>query len=127
MARVFLDTNTFVDLYVPRSGQVITKLVKHRVFISSLSIHILLCVLKQKVPLENLNELLERMTIINFTEKIVRRGLRGPTRDFEDNVQLHSATEADANFFLTSDKRLLRLKFFGETEVVSSLPGNITS
>lgn len=47
--------------------------------------------------------------------------LSGPTVDFEDNVQLHSAAEAECEIFLTEDKKLLKLGFFGKTHVVSQI------
>lgn len=36
-------------------------------------------------------------------------------------TQLHSAAEAECDYFLTSDKKLLAMKFFGKTRIVSTL------
>lgn len=46
---------------------------------------------------------------------------RDPTSDLEDNIQLHSAAEADCDYFLTSDKKLLAMIYFGKTKIVSTL------
>lgn len=43
------------------------------------------------------------------------------SNDLEDNIQLNSAIKADCNFFLTFDKKLLKMKFFGKMKIVSSL------
>ena len=54
--------------------------------------------------------------IVEFSDTILKRALEGPTPDFEDNVQLHSAAEAECDLFLSEDKKLLELKFFGKTQ-----------
>ena len=64
-----------------------------------------------------MSELMKFFTIISFNKIIVYKSLEGPTDDFEDNVQLHSAAEADCNVFLTSDKKIKELKFFGKVKI----------
>ena len=56
-----------------------------------------------------------------MNEKIVDAALTGPTVDFEDNVQLHSAAEEDCNLFLTSDKKILAMKFFGKVKIAGEI------
>jgi predicted nucleic acid-binding protein len=89
-------------------------------YISVLTIHISSYITKRKVPDENMKLLLESFEVVPVTERITYKALEGPTSDFEDNVQLHSAAEADAEVFLTEDKELLKLKFFGKTEIRSA-------
>lgn len=55
--------------------------------------------------------------MIDFSEDILDKALDGPSADLEDNIQLHSAAEAEADLFLTNDEGLLNLKFFGKTEI----------
>lgn len=45
--------------------------------------------------------------------------MEGPTKDLEDNIQLHSAAEAESDIFLTADKKLVDMKFFGKTQIIS--------
>lgn len=47
------------------------------------------------------------------------KALEGPTVDFEDNTQLHSAAEAECDYFLTNDEKLLKMKFFGKTRLTN--------
>jgi len=54
-----------------------------------------------------------------LTDKILDLALEGPVDDLEDNIQLHSASEAECDVFLTNDKRLLGIKFFGKTKTTS--------
>jgi predicted nucleic acid-binding protein len=121
MAKVFLDTNILIDLIEERkdlSGQFSHN---ENLFISPLSLHILLYVTKQNVPNEALSDLEEIFSLIPFDETICYKALVGPTNDFEDNVQLHSAAEADCDIFLTEDRKLLAMKFFGKVTLAKSL------
>lgn len=59
--------------------------------------------------------------VIPFSEDVLKKSLNGPTSDFEDNVQLHSAAEAECDYFLTNDEKLLKMKFFGKTEIRNSV------
>ena len=64
-----------------------------------------------------------KFQLTDFSEDILDRALNGPTDDLEDNVQLHSAAEAECDLFLTNDKRLLGLKFFGKAQIIQKLAG----
>lgn len=61
-----------------------------------------------------MNQLQEQFGIVPLTEHILNKALEGPTNDLEDNIQLHSAAEAQCDIFLTNDKKLLNLKYFGK-------------
>jgi len=93
-------------------------------FISPLSTHILFYARKLKVPDQEVNDLQEQFGIVPFTEHILDKALVGPTEDLEDNIQLHSAAEADCDLFLTSDRKLLSQKFFGKVRIEESLATN---
>ncbi len=117
MAKVFLDANILIDL-VEKRGEITADTFRdHEAFISPLSIHILMYVLKKRVPFSKLLIIIKPFSIIEFNEKICSQALLGPTNDFEDNVQLHSAAEAECNLFLTEDKKLLDMKFFGKVKI----------
>ncbi len=116
MARIFLDTNLYIDV-IKRAKEKWKHLRSYLVFISPLSTHILFYTSKLKVPNQDVDELQEQFGIVPLTEKILNNALGGPTLDLEDNIQLHSAVEADCNLFLTEDKKLLKLKFFGKVRL----------
>lgn len=122
MARIFLDANAFIDLVTSRTINQLKQLSGHELFISPLSIHIFLYVFKVKVPSKIIGNLLRYLSLISLTDGIVAKALIGPTTDFEDNVQLHSAASVDCDFLLTSDRKLLKTKFFGKTQITSALP-----
>ena len=122
MARVFLDTNYFIDAVARKSEREILKaLVRHTAIISPLSIVIYCYLYKIKVPNKQLSMQLAQFLSTELSQNICDKALEGPTDDFEDNVQLHSAAEADCDFFLTSDEKLLKIKFFGKVQISSSL------
>lgn len=121
MARVFLDVNILIDLTEERKDKTLDDFGDHKLFISPLSIHILTYMYKYRMPNKKLLGLPTQFTIIPCTDTITLQSLSGPTSDFEDNVQLHSAAAAECDTFLTEDKKLLGMKFFGKTELKSTL------
>lgn len=120
MAKVFLDTNIYIDIIKKRTDRELEDFQGHDLFISSLSIHILTYIFKSKIPDPELDVKLESFNIVTLDAKIVEKALIGPTNDFEDNVQLHSAAESDCNIFLTNDKKIKELKFFGKVKIDSN-------
>lgn len=122
MAKVFLDTNYFIDaIHRKPEKDILDSLQEFSVVLSTLSFHIYCYALKVKIPSKELNDQKDKFSFVNFSEEILDMALQGPTNDLEDNVQLHSAAEAEADYFLTSDKDLLQLKFFGKVKVVADL------
>lgn len=121
MEKVFLDVNVLIDLVEKRKELNPEDLSIYTVFISPLSVHILTYVTKQKVPSSKISDIIKPFYIVALDEDILNMALTGPTDDFEDNVHLHSAAEADSDLFLTSDQKLLKMKFFGKTKIKSSL------
>jgi len=121
MAKVFLDTNYFIDFAERRKDSNLTQLEDHPLFISPLSIHVLAYIYKYKLPNKKLEGFIAHFTQIPLDRNIVDKAVSGPTIDFEDNVQLHSATEGECDFFLTQDQDLLKLRYFGKTEIVARL------
>lgn len=117
MEKIFLDANVFIDLIEKRKDVDLARLDQQQLFISPLSIHILHYIAKRKVPYGRLLQIIETFSIVNIDKSICYNATLGPTDDFEDNVQLHSAAEADCNVFLTNDKRIKDLKFFGKVKI----------
>jgi|SRR3989344_1167622 len=122
MAKIFFDANYFIDTVQQRKDITLESFLMHQLFISPLSVHILAYTYKYKIPSEKLTKTLQgHFTIIPFDLEINQKALAGPTSDFEDNVQLHSAAEGECDVFLTDDKKLLSLKFFGKTQLLPTL------
>ena len=119
MAKIYLDANVLIGLIEKRRNLDDELLQQHTVFISPLSIHILCYLYKYKMPEGKLADLEDTMKLIPLNNKVANYSLLGPTSDFEDNVQLHSAAEANCDLFVTNDKKLLSMKFFGKTKIIS--------
>lgn len=121
MARIFLDTNYFIDaIHRHPEKQILEDLENHIAYISPLSFHIYCYIYKIDMPNKKVLLQKDKFQVIDFSEDILERALLGPTNDFEDNVQLHSAAEADCNVFLTNDKKIKDLKFFGKVKIDSN-------
>jgi len=123
MARLFLDTNIYIDV-TKRKKQELEPLRDHLLFISPLSTHILFYAHEIRVPDEEIKEIQKQFGLVPLTKYILDRALDGPTKDLEDNIQLHSAAEAECDYFLTNDEDLLKMKFFGKTQLIATLPTN---
>lgn len=119
MAKVFLDTNLYIDV-VKRAKEKWEHLRRDLLFISPLSTHVLFYTSKLKIPDQEVDELQEQFGIVPLTKDILNKALQGPTTDLEDNIQLHSATEVDCTIFLTTDQKLLNMKFFGKVQIISA-------
>ncbi len=121
MAKVFLDTNYFIDAIHRRpERQVLEDLEDHTVCVSTLSFHIYCYIYKISIPNKKVIMQKDKFQLVDFAKNILERAMQGPTNDFEDNVQLHSAAEGECDIFLTEDKKLLNLKFFGKVKIDSS-------
>ncbi len=121
MIRVFLDANILIDL-VEKRGQITSRdLSTYQVYISPLTVYVLMYVTKRKIPYPKLEKISNQFIQVAFDKVIVMKALQGPTVDFEDNVQLQSAAEAECDLFLTNDQKLLDLKFFGKAQISSQV------
>lgn len=120
MARIFLDTNIYIDA-TKRDKKSLEYLRNELLFISALSTHIAFYSLKLRVPDLDIDAVQQQFGIVSLSEDILTKTLVGPTADLEDNIQLHSAAEAECDYFLTSDKKLLAMKFFGKTRIVATI------
>jgi len=119
MAKVFLDANVFIDLVEKRKSIDRKQLLAHGLFLSPLSVHILTYLYKYHIPDERLAGVDKFFKLIPFSTELTVKALGGPTADFEDNIQLNSAVEADCDIFLTNDAKLLNMKFFGKVQILS--------
>lgn len=120
MAKIFIDTNFVLDVAY-RKPEIRLKLDGHEVCLSIFSILILSYVNKIKIPNEQLDKFIDEYKVIELRNNLLKKSLIGPTNDIEDNIQLHSSAEEMCDIFLTNDKKLLKMKFFGKTRVVSTL------
>ena len=123
MDRVFLDTNILIDIFEHRRDVNLETLSHYYLIYSPLSIHIYLYLYKIKIPLPEIYLFMQKLEAdaAAFSGEILKKALEGPTSDFENNVQLHSAAEAECNYFLTNDEKLLKMKFFGKTRISNSI------
>lgn len=121
MAKVYFDANYFIDLMEQRKQLELKQFFSHELYLSPLSIHIYTYIYKVKIPDQKLQNTLENFNIIPFDELETEKSLTGPTSDFEDNLQLHSAVTGECDYFLTTDRHLLDLGFFGKVRIADSL------
>lgn len=122
MAKVFLDTNYFIDAVERQPEKEILKtLIGHTSLITMLSVAVYCYLFKIKVPNKQLSIQLKEFQLVDLTQGISKKALLGPTSDLEDNIQLHSSAESNCDIFLTNDKDLLNMKFFGKTQIAKSL------
>jgi predicted nucleic acid-binding protein len=121
MKKIFLDANFFIDLIEGRSEIDIYQFKNQALFISPLTVHIYFYVYKIKIANQKFLSFLDFFNIVDLNEEILRNALEGPTNDLEDNIQLHSASFSDCDLFLSSDKKLLKLKFFGKVKIQNKL------
>jgi len=125
MSKVFLDTNILIDATQDRGNKDLAEtLDQHNTYISPLSIHILFYSHKIKVPSIQASETLSQFGIVDLTKSILDKSLEGPSSDLEDNIQMHSAAEVECDFFITRDKNLLKLRYFGKTQIIDHLEKN---
>lgn len=122
MANIYLDANVLVDLIGDNKFHYDEMLSKgNKVVVSALNIHILFYVSKAKVPSAIIKSLIKSMILVEMGKIKVNESLKGPTVDFEDNVQLHSAVMGKCDYFLTQDKKLLKMKHFGDVKICDKL------
>ena len=121
MEKVFLDANYFIGLVNRAPETDVDILHKFQGYVSVLSCHILFYINNIKVPDAKINSFIDDFNMIELTNDILHKGLEGPTQDLEDNIQLFSAIEAECEYFLTFDKSLLKMKYFGKLAIVNRL------
>lgn len=120
MANIFIDTNFLFDITV-RDKKKVKFLQGHTVYLSPLSIHVYFYTLGIKIPNKILDSLFDNFEFASLSKRILKKAMEGPTKDLEDNIRLHSAVNAECGYFLTSDRKLLKLGFFGRTKIVSKI------
>ena len=118
MANIFLDANVLLDIF---DRKILNEefFDGNNIFISPLSIHLLCHFAKVTAPDPELLDEIDQFNIVDLTAEIATRSFLGPTKDYEDNIQLHSSAVCGASIFYTSDKDLLKLGFFGFTRILS--------
>ncbi len=121
MAKVFLDTNAFIDVIEDRDGKLIGSLADNDLHVSVLSISTWAYVYKHDVPNAKFEYLFGTFIFVDATCEVAKKSFFGPTNDFEDNVQLHCASESNCTVFITMDQRLLKLGYFGKVRICSTL------
>lgn len=123
MANIFFDTNYFIKLYSRKKDYSIDlKLLEDNdLFVSTLTYHIVAYTQKVKIPNQEFTDTTKAFNLVDYTGGLLANSLEGPTEDLEDNIQLHSATKSNCDYFLTFDKKLLKMKFFGKMRIVATI------
>lgn len=121
MANIYLDANVIVDMYRGNKYGFTNMLGGSNVLTSCLTIHILTYILKTRIPSIAVSGFVKNLRLIDFDKLILDNALIGPTDDFEDNIQLHSAVQGECDYFLTLDKNLLKLKYFGKVKICDKI------
>lgn len=119
MDKIFLDTNVFMRLLEGRLEDSWQKFDAYQCCISALSIHIAVYVHKLRIPNATMSSFTTHFVILPISNQASKQSLEGPTSDYEDNLQLHTALESNTAQFVTLDKKLLDLKSIGIMNVVS--------
>jgi predicted nucleic acid-binding protein len=121
MAKIFIDTNIFIDILTDRSKINLEAFDNHELCLSILSIHIATYLLKIEIPDKIFNNVVDSCNTIGMSAEIYTLASQGPTKDLEDNMQLHSCVQNDCEYFLTNDKELLKMIYFGKTKIIKDL------
>lgn len=121
MAKIFLDTNYFIDFAERNKIDLLGKLEGNKLYISIFSVLVLAYVYKYKIPNNKIKILITKISLSPLNKTILELAFDGPTGDLEDNIQLLSAAKSDCDIFLTNDKKILKMKFFGKAKIISEL------
>lgn len=119
MAHLFLDANCLIDVFGHRDESLAIILDPHQLSTSVLSLHILAYVGKVSIPSPLLSQIGIMVNIASLTTTITRLSLQGPTANFEDNVQLQTATANGCNYFLTKDARLCKMRQWQRLRIIT--------
>lgn len=121
MANVFLDANVCLRLLEGQLTKESEVFDKHQLFISGLTIHIACYVHKLKIPNQKIKDFFRFFTVVPLSSATFQKSLDVPTHDYEDNLQLNSALDARADYFVTLDKELLLLKKIEKVHILTPL------
>jgi predicted nucleic acid-binding protein len=121
MVDIFLDVNKLVDLIKGDHKDNLESLRGCELMVSALSWHITYYLMRWKVPNKKLEQVFDSIKTVEMSNAIVKKAMNGPTNDFEDNIQLHSAIEGECDYFLTMDKKLLKMKRFGNMKICNKM------
>lgn len=121
MAKIFLDTNYFIDFAERKKTNLLEKLEGNKLCISTFSVLVLAYIYKYKIPNNKIKTLTKKIYLTPLNKAVLELAFDGPTSDLEDNIQLFSAAKSDCDIFLTNDKEILKMKFFGKAKIISEL------
>lgn len=130
MQHLFLDTNILLDLLanrVPFNKHAIAlfkgvEQQKYTLYTSSHSIATCYYLLQKHGPEKKLREtiqhLLDYLSVLSVDERIIKKSLKSPHKDFEDAIQMNCAySNPSINFIITRNTRDFKL---AELEVLTA-------
>jgi len=117
--KIFFDINVVLDYTLQRNNFEDMKFIiesmeqgYQRGFITSATIHTLSYFLTKEYGQQKVKaillDLLSFITVIDAPQDIINNALHANFNDIEDALQVYTALHYKMNFFLTSDKRLLK-------------------
>jgi predicted nucleic acid-binding protein len=117
--KIFFDINVVLDYTLQRNNFEDMKMIiesmeqgYQRGFITSATIHTLSYFLTKEYGQQKVKaillDLLSFITVIDAPQDIINNALHANFNDIEDALQVYTALHYKMNFFLTSDKRLLK-------------------
>lgn len=114
--KILIDTNLFLDVILKRENYYkdsskIWSLVSEKImpgFISAISINNLFYILRKKVEIDIVEELIDQIMdefeIVPLTKDILKKARTMKNKDYEDSIQYLSALQAGCDYLITRNK-----------------------
>jgi predicted nucleic acid-binding protein len=117
--KIFFDINVILDYTLQRNNFDDMKIIIESMeqgyqkgFITSATIHTLSYFLSKEYGQQNVKaillDLLSFISVIDPPEEVIKNALYAHFNDIEDALQVYTALHYKMNFFLTSDKKLMK-------------------
>jgi hypothetical protein len=117
--KIFFDINTVLDYTLQRDNFDDMKIIiesmeqgYQRGFITSATIHTLSYFLSKEYEQQKVKvillDLLSFITVIDAPQDIINNALHANFNDIEDALQVYTALHYKMNYFITSDKKLMK-------------------
>lgn len=115
--KILIDTNIFLDIILKRekhyenSAKIWTYISDKKIIghISAISINNLYYILKRKIELKLVNEIidqiLEEFKVISLTKEILKHARIIDNKDYEDSIQFISAVNSGCEYIVTRNKK----------------------
>ena len=117
--KIYFDINVLLDLTLQRSNFNEVELIMNEIqngfkkgFLTGATIHTLSYFLSKRYDQKKVKELLLNLlsiiNVIDAAQNIINKALHANFNDIEDALQVYTALHHKMDFFLTSDKKLMK-------------------